>query len=151
MTFPGISQKEADRLFRLEKRRINEKAWDYPVFGGKITIRLVSMDEREKFQLDLSRGRINFSKNTFQNRARKVLVLARLDVNGPFHRNPDGEEIGTSHVHLYREGYGDKWAHSIPRDHFANLNDSKRTVEDFMRYCNIVKPPFFNWGLFHDF
>ena len=47
MTFPEITQKEADRLFRLEKRRINEKAWDYPDLGGKITIRMVSMDERE--------------------------------------------------------------------------------------------------------
>ena len=64
------------------------------------------------------------------------------------HRNPDGEEIGSPHRHVYREGFGDKWAYSPPTDRFADLDDPWRTLEDFMQFCNIVEPPVIRRGLF---
>ncbi len=116
--------------------------------GGGISIPLVSADRREQFVLDLRRGTIDLSKGTYQNRGRQVVVLVRLDFGGAPHRNPDGEEIGSPHLHLYREGYGDKWAVPAPGAHFANLDDPSRTLDDFMRYCNIVEPPVIRRGLF---
>ena len=82
-----------------------------------------------------------------QNRARHVVVLVRLDLGGPPHRNPDDEEIGTPHLHVYRAGYGDKWAFPVPPDRFRDLTDVPKTLEDFLRYRNVTQPPRINLGL----
>ena len=132
----------------LEKVRIDGTEWDYPDFGGRITVPLVSTDRREQFLLDLRRARIDLRKGTYQNRGRQVMILARLDFGGAPHRNPDGEEIGSPHLHLYREGYGDKWAYPVPSSDFPNLDDPWLTLADFMRFCNIVQPPVIRRGLF---
>ncbi len=74
-----------------------------------------------------------------------MVVLVRLDFGGAPHSNPDGVEMGSPHLHLYREGYGDKWAVPVPGDRFA---DRWRLLDDFMRYCNVVEPPVIRRGLF---
>lgn len=143
-----LSQAEADDLIALPKQREDTREWDYPVLGGKISIPLVSLDHREKFVLDLSRGRINLAKGTYQNRGRGVVILARLDFGGAPHRNPNGEEVASPHLHVYREGFGDKWAFPAPRETFTDLSDLWQTLQDFMRYCNVVEQPMFQKGLF---
>ena len=143
-----LTQAEADALIALEKRRVGEEPWRYPDLGGAITIPLVSTNRREPFLLDLRRSRIDLAKNTYQNRGRQIVVLVRLDLGARRHRNPDGEEIGSPHLHVYREGFGDKWAYSPPTDRFADLDDPWRTLEDFMQFCNIVEPPVIRRGLF---
>ena len=148
MTDANLTQAEADALLAMEKRRADSTKWDYPDLGGRVTAPLVSVDGREQFFLDLWRARINLSKGTYQNRGRNVAILARLDFGGPPHRNPDGEEIASPHLHLYREGFGDKWAIPVPQDSFANLGDPCLTLADFMRFCNITKPSFIQRGLF---
>ena len=138
----NLTQDEADALIALPKARADEREYAYPYMGGKTIIPLISQDGREQFMLDLYRGRrINLSKNTLQNRARRVVVLARLDIGGAPHRNPDDEEIPAPHLHIYREGYGDKWAIPAPVDIFGGLGDTWQTLQDFMRYCNVVAPP----------
>jgi len=144
----NLTQSEADALIALEKHRADDRQWDYPDLGGSIAVPLVSADRREEFVLDVSRGRIDLAKGTYQNRGRQVVVLVRLDFGGAPHRNPDGEEIGSPHLHLYREGYGDKWAYPVPVDRFPNLADPWRALSDFMQYCNIVEPPAIHRGLF---
>ena len=148
MADASLTQTEADALLALEKRRSDDTQWDYPSLSGAVTIPLLSMDSREEFLLDIRRSRINFAKGTYQNRGREVVILARLDFSGSPHRNPDGEEIGSPHIHLYREGFWDKWAFPISSDRFANLDDPWQTLEDFMRFCNIVEPPVIRRGLF---
>ena len=148
MADTNLAQAEADALIAMEKRRSDDKAWNYPDLGGQITIPLVSTARHESFLLDLRRARIDLAKGTYQNRGRQVVVLARLDFGGAPHRNPDGEEIGSPHLHLYREGFSDKWAFPVPSDHFPNLDDAWQTLQDFMRYCNVVDPPVIRRGLF---
>lgn len=143
-----LTQAEADALIALEKRRIDEREWEYPMLGGSLTIPLASSDRREQFILDIGRGRIDLSKNTFQNRARQVIVLVRLDLGGSPHRNPDGEEVACPHLHIYREGFGDKWAMPVPPDLFSNPADPWQVLQDFMNYCNIIEPPRIKRGLF---
>ena len=145
---PNLSQIEADALMALEKRRADVVERDYPDLGGSLSVPLVSTDRRESFMLDLQRSRIVLTKGTYQNRARQIAILARLDFGGAPHRNPDGGHVGSPHIHLYREGYNDKWAFPVPGDSFADLSDSWRTFEDFMRFCNIVDPPIVKRGLF---
>jgi hypothetical protein len=144
----NLTQSEADALIAIEKHRADEQDYEYPGLGGSISVPLVSPDKRESFLLDISRGRIDLMKGTYQNRARQVVILVRLDFGGPPHRNPDGVEIQCPHLHIYREGFGDKWAVPVPNDRFPNLNDLWLTLESFMRYCNITQTPNIRRGLF---
>ncbi len=144
----NLTQAEADALMALEKARIDGTEWKYPDFGGRITVPLVSTDRGEQFLLDLRRARIDLLKGTYQTRGRQVAILARLDLGNAPHRNPDGQEIGSPHLHLYREGYGDKWAYPASSTDFPNLENPWLTLDDFMRFCNIVQPPIILRGLF---
>ena len=137
----ALTQAEADGLLAMEKHRVDDKVWSAPHRGGSVTIPLVSMDGRESFLLDLRRGRINLAKSTYQNRVRQVFVLARLDVGGPPHRNPDDEVIPCPHLHLYREGYNDRWAIRVPPEEFPNPDSAAQALRDFMNYCNVTLPP----------
>lgn len=148
MTEPHLTQAEANALIAMEKRRVEDNRYDFPMGGQNVCVPLQSPDRREHFLLDLHRARINLAKVKMQNRARQVVVLVRLDLAGAPHRNPDDTDVPAPHLHLYREGYGDKWAYPVPTEHFSNLDDVWRTLEDFMRYCNIVEPPLIERGLF---
>ena len=143
-----LNQRDADALIALDKIRVSDDPVDYPGLGGRVSVPLSSLDRREEFMLDVSRGRIDLAKGTYQNRARHVIILVRLDFGGPPHRNPDGEEIGCPHLHVYREGYGDKWAAEVPNDKFSDLSDLWGTLGEFMAFCNVVDPPSFVRGLF---
>jgi hypothetical protein len=145
----NLTQLEADALHKMEKISTDDAEYDLPDLGGKISVALASFDKKEHFLLDLYRGQISL-KRTYQNRSRDVIVLARIDF-GVSHRNPPelgGHEIGSPHLHIYKEGFGDKYAVEIPRDIFFNLEDKWQVLQDFMKYCNITKVPNFRRGLF---
>jgi hypothetical protein len=99
------------------------------------------------FLLDLSRGRIDLAKVKMQNRGRQVVVLVRVDLSGAPHRNPDGEEVPCPHLHVYREGFGDKWAAPLPADRFPDPTDVWATYGRFLAFCNITRPPRIERGL----
>jgi hypothetical protein len=143
-----LSQSEADGLLAMEKTRVNEDTYDFSPAIQKLEIVLRSLDSREEFFLDISRGRINLSKGTYQNRARQTVVLARVDYGGAPHRNPDGEEIESPHLHVFKEGFADKWAQPLPADLFSDSSDERTIYSDFLRFCNITRPPYVQWGLF---
>lgn len=144
----NLTQAEADALIAMEKHRINEDRSDFPMGGQALVLPLQSSDKREQFLLDLSRGRIDLLKVKMQNRGRQVVVLVRLDLGGAPHRNPENEEIPAPHLHVYREGYGDKWAIPIPADRFTATTDLWTTLEEFMGFCSITQPPHIERGLF---
>ncbi|MEW6263877.1 MAG: hypothetical protein AB1641_12450 [Thermodesulfobacteriota bacterium] len=144
----NLTQAEADALMAMEKHRVNNERHTFPFASGSLTIPLQSPDKREQFLLDISKGRIDLLKGKYQNRARQVVILVRLDFGGKPHRNPDDEEIPSPHLHLYREGYGDKWAFPAPADLFADPTDHWRTLNDFMRFCHITQLPHIERGLF---
>lgn len=142
-----LTQQEADALLALEKHFLGDDHFEFPALGGALRIPLHSSDRREEFSLDITRGRILLEKNTFQTRARKAVILARLDLAGPPHRNPDGEEIACPHLHLYREGYGDKWAAPLP-EVLARIGDVIELMDAFMDYCRVVGKPIIERGIF---
>lgn len=144
----AITQAEADALIAMPKMHADKETRKYPALGGSLTVPPTSADRRESFLLDISRGRIDLLRGKYQNRARHVIVLVRLDFGGPPHHNPDGTEIPCPHLHLYREGYGDKYAMPVPNALFADTSDLWQTFEDFLRYCNVIDPPLIEKGLF---
>jgi hypothetical protein len=112
---------------------------------------LRSIDRREEFLLTIERGRRNRARLKYQTRARHVIILARLELNGPRHRNPSGspyrpgEWISGSHLHVYREGFEDRIAYELadaPNWNQLNPDDGIVMLEAFMRFCGIdVWPP----------
>jgi len=112
-----LAQWEADKLLQLPK-----------VYTVTTTVALTvgvdddypveSTDGVDHFLLDISRSRRNPNKARFQLRFRKEVVLARMCTAKP-HSNPDGQEVGAPHFHVYREGYGARWAEQLPS--FANV------------------------------
>jgi hypothetical protein len=144
----NLTQAEADALIEMDKCRADEKEYLFPQPGERISIPLTSPDKRESFLLDVTRARIKLTKATYQDRARQVIILMRLDLGGPPHRNPDGTEIPCPHLHRYREGYGDKWAIPAPVARYTDTLDLFSTFEAFMQHCNITDPPRIQKGLF---
>lgn len=135
-----LTQKEANRLVAMDKSFLSQSA--VSMQSGKGVLReLENAGLSEQFLLDMHRGRMRFSKITNQVRARKCIVLVRLDIDAAPHTNPNGSKIGGTHIHLYREGYEDKWAELVsPRD-FRDLSNFAKIFEDFCKYCNILNPP----------
>lgn len=156
-----LGQSEADALITIEKKRISKENYIFPMAGESLTIPIVSLDETESFLLDVNRGRIRLRKCTYQERYQGIIVLVRLDVDGPPHTNPEvaevplpylaeynGETLPCPHLHIYVENFMDKWAIPAPRDNFSNTGDLYATLDDFFKYCYIVEPPNIQRGLF---
>jgi len=138
----AITQKEADYLIQLEKKFVK----DDPIAIGHFpftTIReLVSADGRERFHLDLRHDSIRLKKYTYQNRARVIIPLVRLDIGDTLeHTNPDGVHVSGPHIHLYREGYDDKFAFPLSAYPFSDPDDMITTLAEFASICNIVNLP----------
>ena len=155
-----LAQSEANALIAIPKRRANEDVYDFPCGGGYLRIPIISEDGRESFLLDVNRGKIRLTKCTFQERYQDIFILARLDVGGAPHSNPEvasvplnyldpynGQEIQCPHLHIYVEGFNAKWAIPVPVESFSRTNDLGGTLDDFFRYCNIVEPPIIQRGL----
>jgi hypothetical protein len=83
----NLTQSEADALIAMEKQRVDDKQWYFPVPGARIAIPLTSADKRENFVLDVTRAQLKLTKATFQNRARQAIILMRLALDGPPHRD----------------------------------------------------------------
>lgn len=143
-----LTQQEADALLTLGKYDFSNGEYKFPYMGGSLRLSLHSMDKKETFNLDVTRGYVVLEKITFQTRARKAIVLVRLDIEGPPHRNPDGEEITCPHIHLYREGYGDKWAYPLPDELKSVLDRPYELLDKFMDYCHIIGKPMIQRELF---
>ena len=108
-----LTQQEADALLAFEKHYKGKDEFFFPSLGGDLRIPLYSLDNREEFILDISRGSISLEKNKFQTRARTTVILVRVDIGGSPHRNPDGTEIPCPHIHFYKAGFDDKWAEPL--------------------------------------
>jgi hypothetical protein len=143
----NLTQEEADALIKMEKHRINNQKWLSPS-EGIVSIPLTSFDKREDFLLDIRRARIDLKKGTYQNRARQIIPLVRLDFGEKSHRNPDGNIVSSPHIHIYREGFGDKWAEPVNQSDFSKPDDVWQLLQDFMKFCNVTKPPVIERGLF---
>src|SRR5436853_1735214 len=136
-----LTQAEADKLIALKKLFVNPETISLPP-GSDLTFELVSEDKHEQFLLDLWRSTFRLSKIKYQNRARQVTVLVRLDVDGSPHTNPDGQRLEGTHIHYYVEGYDDKWALPLDLTVFTDTANIALTLEQFCSRCNIEKPSY---------
>lgn len=131
-----LLQTEADSLIALPKRFASRTPMHIPR-GCDIVCDLVENSGPERFILDVWRGTIKLSKVKMQKRVRTVVVLVRLDICGAKHTNPDGVEVSGTHVHVYREGYDDKWASELKPEAFGDAASIRQCFLDFCRFCTI--------------
>lgn len=156
-----LTQSEADTLIAMQKKRAKEEMYNFPVPGKTLTIPIISVDERESFLIDINRGSIRLTKCTYQERHQGIIILTRLDVDGPPHSNPEvinvplsclepynGQTIPCSHLHLYVQGFMVKWAIPAPSEKFPRTEDICATLDDFFRYCNVIELPSVQRSLF---
>jgi len=117
---------------------------------------LKSSDGHEQFQLDLERGRKKRIRLKYQTRAKKIYVLARLDIDGRPHRNPPdaphrpNERFTGNHVHLYREGFGDRVAfHPEEVVGLETPEDDSHIswLISFLGLCGVKNTPFIQDGI----
>lgn len=136
-----LTQAEADQFRQMVKHFVRSPATITIPPGADDTYELTDSNDREKFLLDVWRGTLRLSKLKLQNRVRAAVVLVRLDVDGAPHTNPDGTRLSGTHVHLFKEGYDDKWAYLVDSKTFTLLSDPGKTFHDFCAFCKIESPP----------
>ena len=142
-----LTQQRADELMGMPKYCVDASPIAFPLPDQATQLQLKSSDNREEFLVDVNRkGRIKLSKCTYQERYEVVDILLRLNVAGPPHVNPDGQDVPSPHLHVYREGFGDKWAKPAPSD-FSKLSDLAKTLEHFLTYCEVQKVPLIQRGV----
>jgi len=149
----SLLQSEADELLRMPKNFVpGIDQLDFPrlePFSAEYG--LEGVGNRERFLLDLERGNRKRARLRFQTRARKIFVLARIDIDGRPHRNPidapfrPNERFDGTHIHLYRENFGDRVAF-LPGDVAGfDVPTDKTEVSwlvSFLRFCNVtIIPP----------
>ena len=147
----SLTQAEADRLLQVAKHAVEPEPFDFSRTQPMDYKReLRSADRREQFYLDVERGVRRRVRLRYQTRARKVVVLARLDIEGARHVNPPGsphrpgEDLGHTHLHLYREGFENRVAfqlEDVAGWRVPLSSDDLLAFEEFLRYCHVVCPP----------
>lgn len=151
-----LTQTEADQLLTMPKAFTDgspiELTLTQPMDQDRT---LISFDRREAFILTVERGRRG-ARLKYQTRARKIIVLARLDLHGPRHRNPEespyrpGQWLEGTHLHLYREGFDDRIAYDladVPSEPFQHTDDPGRSLQDFLQFCGVASWPPIQLGI----
>src|SRR5438552_3624326 len=146
-----LTQVEPDTLLKMPKEFSERDPLDFPRTQPLAYVRtLRSVDRREEFLFDFERGRRNRARLKYQTRARRVVILTRLDLDGPAHRNPPnatylpGHRLLCPHFHQDRAGFDDRVAWRVADVAGLALRDPANGVfclEDFLRYCAVQNPP----------
>ena len=72
--------------------------------------------------------------------------MYKTEPSAGLHNN--SQEVPCPHLHVYREGYGHKWAFPISADRYPDLLNPLNAFHAFMQNCNVTEPPQFQGGLF---
>jgi len=132
---PGtiLSEVEAERIISLPKRIVGQNHWQQRDDGNWYIEMPVEAEEQLPLRLY---GRFNprtgnYTFILFCGR----LNLRRLDV-GKRHHNPECDNVGTPHKHIWTDRFRDKWAYEP-----SELNDTESIGDVFLKFlaeCNII-------------
>ncbi len=110
------------------------------------TRQLFSPETREEFILDYHKGNIAIEKFVVNHRYRQSIILLRYCHTGR-HTNPDGITLDGPHIHLYREGYADKFAFPAAEMGINISDDIQVIFRKVLQLCNIQITPTINFNL----
>lgn len=159
MAHLDITQDKANHLILMPKRPQSKKKVRLPTLENRnVTVALECAEENEGFHFDLVIRDFRLNHYVLQTRWKSHTILLRLELRSDIHRNPDGEEIGPDHLHVYRYKNHDEWAYPVPCLEFplspinqVRLSDPAdfwQTVLDYLVISNITECPNFVGGLF---
>lgn len=134
-----LEQAEAERMVAAVKNAV-EQSFTMPEPGGQNAEFHARDGKGEGFTIAVYRGRRNALRHEISARiSRGGVPLLRLCVNGTPHVNPDGERIGGTHWHVYREGEDD--CNAYPAD-VASPDFVSDTILLLDRFHVVRKPLF---------
>jgi len=138
-----LTQDEADTLKAIEKYLLDPHSVRMPtpqttnIYQLKYTMEGRAM---QNMKVSAYRGKKNPSKVSYRLMYDDYFILIRIDTkdNTP-HRNPDGTVISPlqPHIHIYREGYHDKFAYPLPNG-FSDANNIMGLFLEFLSYSTIL-------------
>ncbi len=144
-----------------EEKSFNIRYGSFPEENEAAQFPATGVTTNTEYIVDVNRKGCTLSRITFQNRAYVTTVLLRLDIDSKPHQNPDGKKIGGTHLHVYRQGYGETWAYELtdPRllelcklfdfTDIAEIQNKQDKIQWFYKFCTIcnftnsimLKPP----------
>ena len=96
-----LTDTEAEYLLKLEKHCEEDKTFEYPFQGGKITIPLLSVDKREEFLLAVNRMRVNLAKKHLSKQSQKKHYFSSIGFRLSSTQKPRRQRnLCTSHSYL---------------------------------------------------
>ena len=109
---------------------------------------LIGEDRRSRFRLETWFHKAVTSRYVYVNSVHASIELVRLCAGDRRrHPNPDGTIIRGNHLHVYREGFGTRWAIPLSDCGFSDIVDFGTVLREFCRYCNIADVPELQLGM----
>jgi hypothetical protein len=135
-----ITQTEFDYLIKLGKRfeEANELVLGPAPLSWERNI--IAIKTKDTFILDFYRGSFELSKYIYNKRYRQTIILLRYDAKGR-HTNPDGATFDGPHVHIYKEGFDDKFAYPVTDIGIDETDGMEAVLGKFLTYCNVKSIP----------
>lgn len=135
-----LTHDEVERIYALIKI-LKEDTLEFPDIGDKKQYSADSSSSFDSFVLNVSRGSsIKPKKCTYQIRTTQNDILFRIDIDGPAHPNPNGEDVPCPHLHIYKYNgtpYIENWAIPLHDEIPTNTNDLIQVFEDFLKYNKV--------------
>ena len=132
-----LTDEEARRLIEMLKNSTQE-AIGFPSAGKKREFEVIGDTKRDIFIVYIFRGTVEVRKCNISGRTKDGTQLLELHLSPTsVHLNPDGTKISGSHLHMYTQEYGRRYA--VPFD-----PEDRSMVENcivFMNKFNIIKKP----------
>jgi hypothetical protein len=111
------------------------------------TREIKAINSKNIYLLDFYRGSFELTRYTYNKRYRQSLILLRYDSGGR-HTNPDGVTFDGPHVHIFREGFNDKFAYPISDLNIEDTNSIDEVLDKLLQFCNVIKRPVINIPMF---
>jgi len=137
----SITDAEFQKLMKIKKLFIDKKI-ELVHHNCNKSYNIISEDSKTKFILNVDRrSKIELKKMKLQNRCTNLNeLLVRVEIDAPPHTNPDLTITSRNHIHIYRDGYGLKWAYNLENlnnKYFKNITDFLNVFTDFGLFCNM--------------
>ena len=131
-----LKQEEVDFLINMEKEFEDQST--ILLFPAPLqwTRKLKSTTTNDTFLLDFYRGSFRIQKYTYNHRYRQTIVIFRFDSYGT-HTNPDDEVVSGPHIHIYKEGFGDKFAYPASKINVVESDPMEIVLHKVLLYCKV--------------